>query len=116
MSKYYRLTKISITGFEIVTRDIEFLHKILDSYVCSSCKMTKDEAEVYCENHNIKGHERDYFLDETFPNNYDELPLSDKADLLLSTSCGLEFILEEFYDYDEYMENVRKEVEEHFSH
>ena len=68
----YTLIKLSSPGFDLNTPHIHIVWDVLDMYVCSLCRR-----------------------DEDWPDNYHELPHSEQVHVLLSTSCGAEFILEE---------------------
>jgi hypothetical protein len=101
MSKYYKLIKLSSKGFELTTTDINMIFDMLDSYVCTSCKVRKSEAENYCQNNPMEEFEQEYFIENAFPDNYDTLPVSDKVDWLMSTCCGAEFAYYEFDSYED---------------
>ena len=101
--KYYKLTKISKTGYEFSTSDIELIYDRLDEFVCTSCKVKRSEAEKYCEENNLEGFEREQFIENAFPDNYDNLPTLEKVEWLMSTACGCEFVFEEFDSYKDYV-------------
>lgn len=99
--KHYKLTKISKTGYEFSTSDIEMIYDRLDEFVCTSCKVKKSEAIKYCDENNIEDFEREHFIQEAFPDNYDDLPTLEKVQWLMSTACGCEFVFEEFDSYED---------------
>ncbi|WNO47191.1 hypothetical protein [Vibrio phage vB_VibM_10AMN] len=112
--KHYKLTKISKTGYEFSTSDIEMVYDRLDEFVCTSCKVKRSEASNYCNENNIEGFEREQFIEEAFPDNYDSLPTLDKVKWLMSTDCGCEFMFEEFDSYHDYMVDKMEDVQDYF--
>ncbi|UUW39871.1 hypothetical protein VP14_184 [Vibrio phage VPMCC14] len=102
-TKHYKLTKISKTGFEFSTSDIEMIYDRLDEFVCTSCKVKQSEAIKYCDENNIEDFEREHFIQEAFPDDYDNLPTLEKVEWLMSTACGCEFVFEEFDSYTDYV-------------
>jgi hypothetical protein len=73
----YSLIKLSSPGFDLNTSHIHIVRDVLGMYVCDFCKITTDGE--YNE----------------WPENYDDLPVYEQVHVLLSTSCGAEFMLEE---------------------
>ncbi|AGH31911.1 hypothetical protein VPIG_00053 [Vibrio phage PWH3a-P1] len=110
---YYKLTKISKTGYELVTSDIEMIYSMLDGFVCSSCKVKQCEAEKYCQENDIEDWERSHFIENAFPDDYDNLPTVEKVNWLMSTACGCEFMFEEFDSFEEYAKSEKEWFEEY---
>lgn len=113
-TKHYKLTKISKTGYKLITSDIEMIYDMLDQFVCNSCKVKQCEAEKYCDENGIEDWERDDFVENAFPNDYDTLPTLEKVNWLMSTDCGCEFMFEEFDSYHDYMLSVNIDSTEYF--
>lgn len=109
--KYYKLTKLSKTGYEVVTSDIDMIYDMLDRFVCNSCKVKQCEVEKYCDENDIEEFERDDFIEDAFPDDYDTLPTIEKVDWLMSTDCGCEFMFEEFDSYYDYMDSMKEDVD-----
>jgi hypothetical protein len=77
---------------------------MLDRHVCKECKWQKSDYEKWkSENPKDAAEAEEYFdledgwnpytYTDMFPDNYEELPLQEKVDLLMSTACGCEFDL-----------------------
>jgi hypothetical protein len=111
--KFYKLTKLSKTGYELVTSDIDMIYDMLDRFVCSSCKVKQCEAEKYCNENDIENWERPHFIDEALPDDYDKLPTIEKVNWLMSTACGCEFMFEEFDSFEEYVKSEKEWFEEY---
>lgn len=66
----YTLTKISSPGFDLTTEHISIVANILDIYICDQCQH------------------------EYFPDNFNSLTDMQKVNIMISTACGCEFLLE----------------------
>ena len=66
-NKHYKLTKISKTGYEFSTSDIEMVYDRLDEFVCTSCKVKHSEAKKYCEENPTEEFKQEEFIEEAFP-------------------------------------------------
>jgi len=73
IKKTFTLIKLSSPDFELNTEHIYIVHDILNNYVCKLCKSDGED----------------------WPENYNDLPIYEKINVLLTTSCGAEFLLEE---------------------
>lgn len=114
MTKYYKLTKLSVVGFELTTSDISVIYDELNSFVCSSCKIKQCEAKDYCQENPVEEFEQEYFIENAFPDNYDSLPTLEKVEWLMSTACGCELNFEEFESYHDYMVGKMEDVQYYF--
>ena len=95
---YYDLTKGSSPSFTIQTEHPEIIVDMLEQYTCSLCMTPKSEfLKKYPESDPC---EADYCI----PDNYQDLTIEEKLDILISTACGAEFSLMEYQDYEEFME------------
>ena len=72
----YNLIKISEPGFDLRTEHIGIVRNVLNLYVCSMCR--RNEGTHY----------------DSFPENFEELSVTEQVDVLLATDCGAEFDLE----------------------
>lgn len=113
MTKYYKLTKLSKTGYELVTSDIDMIYDMLDRFVCNTCKVKQHEVGKYCDENAIEDFEREEFIEEALPDDYDTLPTIEKVNWLMSTACGCEFTFEEFDSYHDYVNNVKEDVNDY---
>jgi len=68
----YTLIKLSSPGFDLNTNHIGTVQYILDFHVCNMCR-----------------------LEEEWPEDYNSLAPMEQVNVLLSTPCGAEFMLEE---------------------
>ena len=113
----YTLSKTSASGFEFKTDDIYQIHRVLDTFICPDCKISKSQAEMnflrewpaireqYAGNWSVStigpdGLEVvDYNMLQdmetmwALPNNYNSLDERSKVQCLLNTPCGAEFQL-----------------------
>jgi len=95
--KYYVLTKLSEPVFEFGTHDICFIYDQLEYHCCSYCR---DYIEEYDE-------ETDSFIEKS--SNYSLLPLDERFAFLLGSSCGAEFLFEEYDSYVNYVYELEQE-------
>lgn len=90
MSKYYTLTKLSSpNSYQLGTHTLSLILADLEKCICSCCM-------IDCIKHD------EYTL------------LSDKerVECLLETTCGAEFIFEEYDSYEHYIKQLIKEYQE----
>ena len=73
----YNLIKLSSPDFELITEHIHIVHDVLDMYVCRLCRVIGEDEY------------------NDWPDNYEELSVTEKVHVLLGTSCGAEYMLEE---------------------
>ena len=78
----YSLIKLSSPGFDLNTEHIHIVRDVLDMYVCAGCRA----VDVHYP-----------FVDEydEWPEDYNSLQPMEQVNVLLSTPCGAEFMLEE---------------------
>lgn len=112
--KYYTLTKFSKVGFELTTTDINMVYNKLNRFVCSSCKVKQCEAEKSCEENDMESFEKEHFIENAFPDDYDILQTLEKVEWLMSTDCGCEFMFKEFDSYHDYMVDKMEDVQYYF--
>lgn len=108
--KHYVLTNCGNGDwFTLQTEDLGMVVDILDSKVCSLCKITQSEVLVRDEalGFEITPEQFQGDLNETFPDNWQDLPEEDKVELLLGTQCGANFT---FSIYDSYEDMVKGEM------
>lgn len=77
--KQYVLTKLSSPGYELRTEHLSVVCSMLDSFVCGMCREGDPEFPDVMP---------------PFPVDFEGLPLEEKTDILLSSACGCEFMLE----------------------
>jgi hypothetical protein len=82
VSKYFILTKMSSPGWEFGSEHLRIVLNMAEDVCCDECK-----AEV---KYNSK-------KDKT---------TEEKLNALLESSCGAEYLFEEFKDYDEYCKKL----------
>jgi hypothetical protein len=82
--KKYTLIKLSSPGFDLNTKDIYYVYRMLDDCVCDGCKEYTEDDPL------------------SLPKDYDSLTMEDKVYALLGTSCGAEYILEEDGEHPEW--------------
>ena len=100
----YTLDKMSSPGWIFKTDHLEHIHWMLDQHVCKQCKWQRADYEKWKEENPKDAAEAEEYFDledgwnpytytDMFPDNYEELPLQEKVDLLMDTACGCEFDL-----------------------
>lgn len=98
----YTLDKLSSPGYLLKTDHLEHIHWMLEQCVCKNCKWTRADYEKWKEENPKEAAEAEEYFDledgwnpytygDMFPDNYDDLSLQEKIDLLMSTACGCEF-------------------------
>lgn len=111
----YTLSKTSANGFEFKTDDIYQIHRVLDTFICPDCKISKSQAGMdflrewpktrdLCKEQwptigpdGLEVADYETLLDMetawTLPDNYEELEVREQVKCLLNTPCGAEFQL-----------------------
>lgn len=112
----YKLIKLSSKGFELSTTDLQLIFNTLADYICSSCTMTKSDIEKYVAENRINVEEAEYMLEDAFPEDeiFNNLPLEERIEWLLSTSCGCEFAFYKFDSFHEMMLDEKENIENYF--
>lgn len=95
----YKLIKLSSPSWEEQKGSIEEVFSLLDSCVCSSCKInTYEEMEKSFINSGYTDYTKEDIEVELeyccVNEDYDSMSVRDKVGELLSTACGCEFMLE----------------------
>lgn len=96
----FKLIKLSYPSWEEQKSSIEEVFSLLDSCVCSSCKInTYEEMEKSFIKSGYTGYTKEDIEVELecccVSEDYDSMSVEDKVSELLSTACGCEFMLEE---------------------
>ncbi len=97
---YYVLTKLSNPGWNLGTGHQEIILDKLEGKICSGCKLT--EAE-YKQEHPDYRPQADDTDQGWFPEDYDDLSTEAKLLELLGSTCGIEYSLEVYSTYEEYV-------------
>ena len=77
----YELTKISSPSFTMITQHVDFIHSMLEHFVCANC--INDEEGFY---------------DKT---------TEEQIEIMMGTPCGCEFVLQRYDDYEDYYEQMK---------
>jgi len=94
----YTLDKMSSPGWTFSSDHLFHILNMLKRDVCTSCKQTKAEFDVWVKDNweeefeeYLKDNMNPYSFSEFFPENFDALPFEEQIGLLMQTACGCEY-------------------------